>query len=64
MEMLRLVVLSLSLQAWASLIDLKEAYLHIPIRPVESRYLCFIYDGRLFEFTANKIANTIVAFLH
>ena len=30
----------------------EDAYLHIPIRPQDSQFLHFIYDGTVYEFTA------------
>ena len=76
MEMLRSVVLSLSLPVWASFIDLKDTCLHVAIRPRDSKYLRFIYDGRFLKFrdllfglsisprVFMCIAKTVAAFLH
>ena len=75
METIKSVIQSLSLPAWASSIDLKDAYLHVPIHPRDFEYLRFFYNGRLFEFTAlpfglstsprvfTRIAKTVAAFL-
>ena len=52
METLRSVVSSLVPPLWASTIDLKDTYLHILICPRDFRFLCFSYNGLLFEFTA------------
>ena len=62
--------------SWVSSIDLKDAYLHVPIHPRDFEYLRFFYNGRLFEFTAlpfglstspqvlTRIAKMVAAFLH
>ena len=52
METSRLVVSSPVSPLWAFTIGLKDAALHILIRPRDSRFLRFSYNGVLFEFTA------------
>ena len=37
---------------WAVSIDLIDAYLHIPIHPISRKYLLFLYDHQVFQFTA------------
>ena len=37
---------------WVSLIDLSDAYLHIPIRPNSRKYLRFWYRSQMFQFTS------------
>ena len=36
---------------WAVSIDLTDAYLHVPIHPISRKYLQFIYDHQVFQFT-------------
>lgn len=33
-------------------VDLREAYLHVPIHPVHHKYLCFAYANRHFQYRA------------
>ena len=49
METFKSVTSSLVLPVWASSIDLKDAYLYIPIRPQDSWFL--LYDRTFYEFT-------------
>ena len=37
---------------WVSLIDLLDAYLHIPIHPNSRKYLRFCYKAQVFQFTS------------
>ena len=37
---------------WAVSIDLTDAYLHIPIHPISRKYLLFVYNHQVFQFTA------------
>ena len=37
---------------WVSLIDLSDAYLHIPIHPTSRKYLRFCYKAQVFQFTS------------
>ena len=37
---------------WVSLIDLSDAYLHIPIHPNSRKYLRFYYRSQVFQFTS------------
>ena len=37
---------------WVSLIDLSDAYLHIPIHPNSRKYLRFCYRSQVFQFTS------------
>ena len=37
--------------AWLGSIDLREAYYAIPIREEDRKYLCFQWEGKLFQFT-------------
>ena len=37
---------------WVSLIDLSDAYLHIPIHPNSRKYLRFYYRSLVFQFTS------------
>ena len=35
---------------WASTIDLKDAYFHVPIHQEDTKYLRFTFEGRSYEF--------------
>ena len=37
---------------WAVSIDLTDAYLHIPIHPQSRKYLRFVHEDKIFQFTA------------
>ena len=43
---------SLPLGAWCTSIDLKDAFLHIPIARTRRKYLCFRIGGAAFQFRA------------
>ena len=43
---------SLILGEWVSLIDLSDAYLHIPIHPLSRKYLRFCHRSQVFQFTS------------
>jgi len=51
METLSLILQSLS-GLWVTSIDLKDAYLHVPVRVDDQSYLCFMYKGILYRFQA------------
>ena len=53
-RMLTVKELCLTLQPgqWATSIDLKDAYLHVPIHPLSRRFLRFVHRGRVFQFRA------------
>ena len=36
---------------WACSVDLRDAYLHVPVRPDHSQFLSFRYDGSSYRFT-------------
>ena len=44
------MILQLSASDWAVSIDLKDAYLHIPIHPLSRRFLGFQFLGRTFQY--------------
>lgn len=52
METLAVVLSSLQRGSWATSIDLKDAYLHIPIHPSHHRFLAFRYRNVDFCFRA------------
>ena len=52
METLAMIIPSLGENLWATTIDLKDAYLHVPIHPSDQRYLAFNYQGTDFIFRA------------
>ena len=61
---------------WAVSIDLTDAYLHIPIHPQSGKYLRFMFENQVFQFTAlpfgmslspwsfTKLMDLILAHLH
>ena len=50
METLRTILSSIVPPAWAASIDLKDAYLHVPVRPEHHKFLRFLYNDTLYEF--------------
>ena len=50
METLRSVIASVSPGEWLTSIDLKDAYLHVPMHPEFRKYLRFSFDGVCYEF--------------
>ena len=51
METLALILNSVA-GGWATSIDLKDAYLHVPVRQDDQSFLCFKYDRILYRFKA------------
>ena len=52
MEMPESVRTSLIPGEWVSLIDLLDAYLHVPIHPLSRKYLRFCHRSQVFQFTS------------
>ena len=52
METVKSVRQSVMYKDWAVSIDLTDAYLHVPIHPTSRKYLQFVYDHQVFQFTA------------
>ena len=52
METVKSVKQSIMYNDWAVSIDLTDAYLHVPIQPISRKYLRFVYDHQVFQFTA------------
>ena len=50
METTRSVYESLKLNHWATSLDLKDAYLHIPVHPHHRKFLRIGYRGKVFQF--------------
>ena len=50
METLSVILPQLSSQDWAATIDLKDAYLHVPIHPQSRRLLGFSFEDRTFLY--------------
>ncbi len=50
METVQSVREHLQIGEWAASIDLKDAYLHVPIHREQWKYLRFLFDGQAFEF--------------
>ena len=52
METVKSVRQSIMYNDWAVSIDLTDAYLHFLIHPISRKYLRFVYDHQVFQFTA------------
>ena len=52
METIQSVLLSVRQGDWMASIDLKEAYLQVPIHPESRQSLLFVAHGRTYQFTA------------
>ena len=52
MENLKVILPFLRKGMWAATLDLKDAYLHIPIAPAHQRFLAFEYQGITYKFTS------------
>ncbi|KAJ8039589.1 hypothetical protein HOLleu_17357 [Holothuria leucospilota] len=75
METLAVILPSLQPRSWATSIELKDAYLHIPIHQSHHRYLAFRYKGIDYCFRAlpfglstaprvfTRVTRVILAFL-
>ena len=50
METLRAILESIETPAWGASLDLRDAYLHVPIRAEHRKFLRFLYNGTLYEF--------------
>ena len=50
-ETLRAILESIQPGSWAASLDLRDAYLHVPIRQEHWKFLQFQYNGTRFEFT-------------
>ena len=52
METIQSVLLSVRQGDWMASIDLKEAYLQVPVHPDSRRFLRFVAQGQVYEFSA------------
>ena len=52
MATIQSVLLSVRQGDWMSSIDLKEAYLQVPVHPDSRRFLRFVAQGRVYQFSA------------
>ena len=52
METIQSVILSVCQGDWMASIDLKEAYLQVPVHPDSRRFLWFVAQGRVYQFSA------------
>ena len=52
METLASIIPTLRVGMWAASLDLKDAYLHIPMASASQRFLAFEYQGETFKFTS------------
>ena len=52
METIQSALLSVRQGDWMASIDLKEAYLQVPVHPDSRHFLRFVYRGRVFQFKA------------
>ncbi|XP_033633155.1 uncharacterized protein LOC117294748 [Asterias rubens] len=50
METHTTILSSIVTPAWAASLDLKDAYLHVPVRPEHHKFLHFLYNDTLYEF--------------
>ena len=76
METLQSILLSVQKGDWMVSLDLKDAYLHVPIHPDSHKYLRFVAFGRVYQFktlcfglsTAPRVFTRVMAlvltFLH
>ena len=51
-ETVKSVRQSIMYNDWAVSTDLTDAYVHIPIHPISRKYMRFVYDHQVFQFTA------------
>ena len=51
METIQSVLLSVRQGDWMASIDLKEAYLQVPVHPDSRRFLWFVAQGRVYQFS-------------
>ncbi|XP_071847532.1 uncharacterized protein [Apostichopus japonicus] len=73
METPAIVIPNLAKGMWAASVDLKDAYLHIPVKIESQNFLAFSYKGKTYKFVAlpfglstsprvfTRIAGTVVA---
>ena len=52
METIQSVLLSIRPEDWMASIDLREAYLQVPVHPESRPFLRFVSNGRVYQFTA------------
>ena len=52
METIQSVLLSVRQGDWMASIDLKEAYLQVPVHPDSRRFLRFVAQGQVYQFSA------------
>ena len=52
METIQSVLLSVRQGDWVASIDLKEAYLQVPVHPDSHRFLRFVSQGNVYQFSA------------
>jgi len=52
METVQSIILGTKLDKWATSIDLKDAFFHIPVAPRHRKFLRFIVDGHHYQFRA------------
>ena len=52
METIQSVLLSIRPGDWMASIDLREAYLQVPVHPVSRPFLRFVSNGRVYQFKA------------
>ncbi|MES9880852.1 MAG: reverse transcriptase domain-containing protein [Sedimenticola sp.] len=76
METLDTVRLLLNKGDWASSLDLRDAYFHVPIHPRSRKYLRFVFQGVVYQFRAlpfglapapfvfSRIVKTFLRYIH
>ena len=63
MESIPALKLALRPGDWMVSLDLRDAYLHVPIHPVSRKFLRFAVNGRLFEFKVLPFGISIAPWL-
>ena len=59
MERVKSVRQSIVYNDWAISIDLKDAYLHVPIHPTSRKYLLFVFDHQVFQIMALPLGMSV-----
>lgn len=50
METVHIVMVAVGRHDWMTSIDLRDAYLHVPVHSASCKFLCFVWEGRHFQF--------------
>ena len=52
MEMTASIMTAMKQNDWTMSIDLNDAYFHIPMSHTAMKYLCFVVNGKVYQFSA------------